>query len=163
MTLIPDAKIPIKQSLSLSRAIASWIKLIYIFFKLLFFPQPKNLSAEDLLLQMQQNFSGFEVNWRGYSYIRLFPFPFMEIVFVYFPPGSYTGVHCHDQAFNINKVILGELSDSLFRIRNGKPRLIKEQLYSQGQASVVMPFQSHEMKATTATISLNLHFPARGE
>ena len=96
MTFIPDATILIHQSVAIARAVIFGFKLIDILRKLLFFALQEHITAEELLLQIKQKFPGFEFSWRGYSYIRLFPFPFMEVVFVYFSPGSYTGIHCHD-------------------------------------------------------------------
>jgi hypothetical protein len=92
--------------------------------------------------------------------------PFVEIVLICFPPGSYTGIHDHDFRFNINKVIIGEIEDNLYRIRNGKPRLVGQpRTFSKNQLSFVCPFQSHEMKnldsAETPAITLNIHCPAR--
>ena len=105
-----------------------------------------------------------ELNHRGYWYTRTFPLPFTEVVICYFPAGSCTKIHDHDECFNLNLVIAGEIIDQSYRSRNDKFKLIEENILKPKAFSLVMPHQPHEMICNDlgGAITFNFHFPNRG-
>jgi hypothetical protein len=105
-----------------------------------------------------------DLNHRGYWYTRMFPLPFTEVVICYFPAGSYTDIHDHDECLNLNLVITGGVTDRAYRSRNNKFKLMKEKILKPKAFSVVMPHQPHEMICNDSggAITFNFHFPNRG-
>lgn len=103
-----------------------------------------------------------EKNWRGYWYTRIFPIPSVELVVCLFPPGSYTGIHDHE-SYNFNFVICGEVEEKVYRSSNGKFRPAGERLIRSRSFSVIMPYQPHEMIASSSSsaMTVNFHCPER--
>ena len=109
-----------------------------------------------------------QTHWRGYSYIRLFSCCLFEMLLIYLPPDTATGVHCHSSWYNVNIFIAGEAAvDSQYKIRGGKPKLVREQKITKGQFSQLMRYRPHNLccpgSAIEPTMTLNFHFPKRTE
>ena len=126
-------------------------------------------SSGEKWLQLQQICpQQIETHWRGYSYIRLFSCCLFEMLIIYLPPATDTGIHCHDSWYNLNILIAGETAiDSQYNIRGGKPKLVQEQKLSKGKFSQLMRYRPHNLccpaSAIAPTIMFNIHFPNRTE
>ncbi|MEO6860781.1 MAG: hypothetical protein ABI180_04400 [Microcoleus sp.] len=127
-----------------------------------------NTSGEKWLQLQQICPEQIETHWRGYSYIRLFSCCLFEMLLIYLPPATDTGIHDHDSWYNVNLLIAGETAiDSQYKIRGGKPKLVQEQKLSKGKFSQLMRYRPHNLccpaSAIAPTITLNIHFPNRTE
>lgn len=109
-----------------------------------------------------------QTHWRGYSYIRLFSCCLLEILLIQMPPDTATGIHCHSSLYNLNVFIAGEAAvDSQYKIRGGKPKLVREEKITQGKFSLLTRYRAHNLccpgSAISPTLMLNIHFPHRTE
>ncbi len=158
--VVPALKLQNQQVTQLQK-----VTRFYFIGRLILLGAPKNKTAEEIWLQIKHLFpeQDFQVNWRGYEYVRFRFAPFLEILPILFrTPLGDTGIHDHD-GLNVNKALVGEFWESKFTIRNGKPRRIKMDKVKQGFSSVCFPFQSHEMTVINPSLTINLHFPCRPE
>ncbi|MEG3844007.1 hypothetical protein [Microcoleus sp. herbarium14] len=139
------------------------------------------LLCEILLILLQANTSSekwsqlqqlcpqlIETHWRGYSYIRLFSCCLFEILIVHLPPATDTGIHDHDSLYNVNILIAGEAAmDTIYKIRGGKPKVVREKKMTQGKFSLLTRYRPHNLScpgsAIDPTMTLNIHFPKRTE
>ncbi len=127
-----------------------------------------NNSGEKWLKIQQICPEKIETHWRGYSYIRLFSCCLFEMLIIYLPPATDTGIHCHDSWYNINLLIAGEIAiDSQYKIRGGKPKLVLEQKLSPGQFSQLIRYRAHNLgcpaSAICPSITLSVQLPNRTE
>jgi hypothetical protein len=127
-----------------------------------------NTSGEKWLQLQQICPERIESHWRGYSYIRLFSCCLFEMLIIYLPPATETGIHCHDSWYNINLLIAGETAiDRQYKIRGGKAKQVQQKELSKGKFSQLVRYRAHNLccpaSAIAPTIMFNLHLPNRTE
>jgi len=148
--------------LSLTESLPSLIPAIigFIYLKL------GQLGIEDFWSLIIEPIFPVQKNWRGYRYLILTMFA-IELVFLYFPAGSGTGIHDHCSLINPNIVLFGEVKHTIFNVRNGTPRTIEECFITAGKAKYLVRYQIHSIdvlpNASTSALMLNIHFPTRNK